>query len=303
MDLENKFNIGKINNTYQRVDELHNANIFLGYNDIGKMSLVITEPGNVEKVFSSKIIHVDMNKRQDGKVALSFDLEENSFESLFLVFCEDIIESLREKQKNRILSYAVARWKYWKEMFKQSSKDMLTMPEIKGLIGELYVLQYFMIPKYGESNAIKSWMGPELSHKDFEINDTWYEIKSVSESSNSILISSVEQLDSELDGQLYIIRLEKTNALVKKSLTLNKIVSKITTILNDIDDLNLFRKKLDLAGYEYRKEYDDIAFIYKGMEIYSVNSSFPRITREMIPLEVNNVSYSLLLQKLQEFLV
>ena len=45
MELWRKFEQGKERHTYQRIDSEYRVNIFLGYNENGNMSMVLTEPG------------------------------------------------------------------------------------------------------------------------------------------------------------------------------------------------------------------------------------------------------------------
>ena len=91
MNIEEKFQKGVVDHTYQRIDSEYKVNIFLGYTDEGNMSMVITEYGNKVLVKSTKLIEVSLKKREDEKMALSFDLLDNSYKSLFLLFCNDII--------------------------------------------------------------------------------------------------------------------------------------------------------------------------------------------------------------------
>ena len=45
MDIQKKFEAGRQNHTYQRIDANYVVNIFLGYNEKGNMSMIITENG------------------------------------------------------------------------------------------------------------------------------------------------------------------------------------------------------------------------------------------------------------------
>ena len=91
MELLKKFEKGALSHTYQRIDSDYKVDIFLGYNDEGQMSMVITENGRETPVKSSKFISVQLKRREDGKLALSFDLLDNTYKSMFLIFCKDII--------------------------------------------------------------------------------------------------------------------------------------------------------------------------------------------------------------------
>lgn len=302
MDLQKKFEVGAKSHTYQRIDADYKVNIFLGYNDDGCMSMVITENGVDARVKSSKIIDVKIKRREDKKLALSFDLLDEAYKSMFLIFCKDIIVICEKSGPEMAISNALMRWKYWKEMFGRRKNHLLDKLEIKGLIGELIELKNFFMQKYDETKAITSWMGPMLGHKDFEIENTWYEVKTVAENATQVIISSFEQLESEEDGHLVIVRLEDTSAVTKNAINLNSLVLNIVNLIEDPENLEMFRTKLDNVGYSADMEYDSYNFLYKSTQRYVVNERFPRLRRDEINICIGNVKYSILLNGIAEFM-
>ena len=301
MDLQKKFEAGEKKHTYQRIDADYKVNIFLGYNDDGCMSMVITENGVDSRAKSTKIIDVKLKRREDKKLALSFDLLDDAYKSMFLVFCKDIIVICEKSGPEMAISSALMRWKYWKEMFGRRKSQLLDKSEIKGLIGELLELKNFFMEKFDETKAVSSWMGPMLGHKDFEIDDTWYEIKAVSENATQVIISSLEQLESDIDGHLVIVRLEETSTTAKNAINLNSLISSIVNMIEDPENLEMFRVKLDNVGYSIDVEYDTYNFLYKSTQRYVVNSEFPRLRRENLNACIGNVKYSILLNGISEF--
>lgn len=301
MNIEEKFKKGADTQTYQRIDVDYKVNIFLGYNEDGKMSMVITEPGKKEVVKSTKLIDVSLKKREDQKMALSFDLLDVSYKSMFMIFCKDIIVVCERAGSQMAISTALTRWKYWKEMFGKRNSEILDKQEIKGLIGELIELHDQFMTNYDEATAIKSWMGPLMGHKDFEINETWYEVKSVNENAIQVNISSLEQLESETDGHLVIIRLEETSATSELSTNLNKMVLSVTDSIKDPDNLDLFRVRLDNMGYTPNDEYDNYNFVFKGRQCYSITDGFPRLTRKDVPESIGNAKYTVLLNGISNY--
>lgn len=301
MDIEQKFEAGRSGKTYRRIDPEYTVDIFLGYNEDGHLSMVITEPGKETSVKSSKYINTTLSKRKDGKLSLSFDLLDDAYKSMFMLFCKDVIAVCERAGSSLAITNAVTRWKYWRNLFgnrKQNTLDSLT---IKGLVGELIMLRDFFIDRYGEKDAVNGWMGPLLGHKDFEINDTWYEIKSISESALQVTISSLEQLSSEIEGHLMVVRLEDTSSVSSLSINLNSLVSDITSMLDDPDLLNLFITRLANVGFEPDEEYDKYNYIFKGLEIYNIREGFPLIDRKNVPEAVGNVKYTLLLNGISKF--
>lgn len=301
MQLVEKFQKGAMTRTYQRIDKEYRINVFIGYNPDGQMSMVITEKGKSEKVKSTKFINVNLNKREDGKMALSFDLLDNAYESMFVVFCKDIILMCEQAGREMAISNALLRWKYWKELFGKRRNTILEKNEIKGLIGELLELKNYFIPKIGSDNAITSWMGPLLGHKDFELSDTWFEVKTVHEAAVQVVVSSIEQLEAEIDGHLVVVRLEDTSPLTNSAVSLNKLVLEIMDTINDPETLEKFRIKLDNVGYEQNTLYDEICFLYKGTERYVVNDNFPRLRRKEVNDAIGNAKYSILFNGIIDF--
>lgn len=301
MDLLKKFERGIETHTYQRIDSDYKVNIFLGYNDDGKMSMILTEDGREERVKSSKLIDVQMKRREDRKIALSFDLLDQAYASMFTVFCKDMIVVCEKAGKDLAISSAIIRWKYWKELFGKKRSQLLDKQEIKGLMGELYELQMRMIPEYGYQKAIKSWMGPLLGHKDFEINDTWFEVKTINDGAVQLVVSSLEQLESEEDGHLIVVRVDETSENNSKSLNLNKLVLQIIDLIEDPEALEEFRIKLDNIGYTAESEYESYNFIVKGVDVYTVDKMFPRLRRKDMNNAIGNAKYTILFAGIADF--
>lgn len=301
MDIPAKFKKGAENHTYQRIDSQYKTDIFLGYNDDGQMSMVITEPGSHSNVNSSKYINVVLMKREDGKMALSFDLLDDTYKSLFTIFCKDIISVCENAGKNKAVESALKRWKYWKNMFGKRKSDLLDTLRIKGLIGELLELKNHFMKNYDESAAVNAWMGPLLGHKDFEIDNTWYEVKSIAENAVKVDISSLEQLDSENDGHFVIIRLEPTSTVNNNAINLNSVILSVSDKIVSPEIREQFLNKLDNVGYTYDEEYNKYCFLYKGTEYYSINNKFPRLIRTDINQAIGNAQYTILLAAITDF--
>lgn len=301
MELSEKFKNGIESHTYQRIDSDYKVNIFLGYNDDGKMSMIITENGKEENIKSSKLIDVHLKRREDNKLALSFDLIDLAYAPMFTVFCKDMIMVCEKAGKDLAISTALIRWKYWKEMFGKKRSQLLDKQEIKGLLGELLVLKNQMISQYGCKEAIKSWRGPLLGHKDFEIERTWFEVKTVNDGANQLVISSLEQLESDIDGHLVVVRLDETSENNETAINLNSLVVKIIDLIEDPEIMEEFSIKLDNIGYTIDPEYDNYCYIFKGLDVYAVNEKFPRLRRKDIFNAIGNVKYTILLTGIIDF--
>lgn len=299
-EIKEKFKFCNIKNSYKRINATHPLNIYIGLSGENNKSLAIITSGELEEIESSKLIKVSLFKRENNDITITFDLLDDAMKDLFYRFCADIIESLANVTNQDIIKFIAQRWKNWISLFKNPINDVLSEIEVKGLLGELIFLNDFMFKNYGYENSLNAWMGPSLAHKDFEINDTWYEIKTINQNSITVKISSLEQLDSTYDGNLVIITLERSNEEVASSITLNSYVDRIKSIIPS-NLLPLINCKLGLAKYKYEKIYDQYVYSLKNICQYKVNEGFPKISKNNLPLEIVRVNYEILLESIEKF--
>lgn len=288
---------------FQRVDDSHILDLYIGKDSFSQDTLLLisdTEPVNI---FSAQIIQVNILKRNDGKWSLSFSLLDNNFEDLFCHFCEDMIKSSRLLADKKQGSYFICdRYVKWQNMLTKYKYGLLSETQIKGLIGELYFLKNILIPLHGEKMAVYSWIGPEKTDQDFMYKDFWYEVKSTVSGAGSIKISTIEQLDTNREGELVVIYLDKTSYADERKITLNSIYHQI---LDSLLDDNLKYKLNDILlnmGYCERNEYNEYLFKFSGLVRYAVNKEFPCIRRSDIPDSIINTKYELSLPSIHKYI-
>lgn len=287
---------------FKRVSSTHPIKLYLGLDEIGRKALIyITEI--VDVVFqSTKLIEVNVRTRQDGEKAVCFSLVDDTECDIFYKFCEDIIEHTKDANDLNGLKIIYNKWNRWINTFKNPHSEIMREKEIRGLIGELVFLRDYLFDKYTIEMAIQAWGGPNMSHKDVEISNTWYEIKTCYQSSKVVEISSIEQLDSNVDGHLCIVELEDSNIHVNGYLTLNKLIEQISDMIINVSLKEEFMKKVSSAGYYYHEEYDAFIYSCKAINKYLVNDDFPRLKKPNLPKEIATASYELLIPNLREFL-
>lgn len=244
INFEEQFSKLKANeDILKKVDTNNEIKIFFGLSKEGKKRLAFQSSNVIEQIESTKTINVN-HYRDSENYWLSFDLEDNKFQNLFYTFCSDMVNSLSglSDAKNE-LEYIKNRFYNWKKMFQNVTIKELSEEKEQGIFGELYFLYKYIIPKYGVDTSILSWAGPLKFNKDFSINDTWYEIKTSSVSSTNIKITSLSQLDSENEGFLSVVKVEKMSQEFNGNLysvynLIQLIMSQITTIKVQDDFLN-----------------------------------------------------------------
>lgn len=302
LDLEKKFETGKNNNTFQRIDAECPHDIFVGY-DMGKAVLCVKGKGEPREVHSTGIIQTILIEKENGRFELFFILNEESYFQQFIKFCTDIIENIFVVTEKKLLKTALNTWSCWTELFKGKRSQFLNENQIKGLLAELLFLENYLMPRVGKENAVNAWMGPEMNHKDIEIGETWYEIKAVSSSALTVKINSLEQLDAEISGYLSIYFLDKSNKTWDNAINLNVCVRSIKNKLENYDVRMLFKQKLLKVGYYEDPFYDSICFHHTKTAMYRVIDGFPVISKKELPDGIVKVSYELLIESLTAFLV
>ena len=286
---------------YKLVDPKHPFEFYLGIDDKGHKSIVIR--GNNKPAFlkSTSAIEVLVGKTRNNCWQLSFHLLYDSMAGLFYRFCDDLIETSRKLPSDFDgLEFTAKRYNSWKKLFYIIKKDLLSENEIIGLIGELLFMKTELANIYGYEVAVKSWTGCDKTHKDFSIDDEWFEIKSTFPTSLTVKISSIEQLDSDNDGHLIVYEFEKMSE-VFEGMTLNSIVRDILSSFPfELEDLIL--AKLKNSGYCYDDYYDKFVYRLYSYNKYIVSETFPRIRKDYISDSIVKVQYEILKRDLDKYL-
>ena len=290
--------------TYHRVDGIHPLDLYVGIDNQRRWELLLVcdfEPLSIE---SSKMISVQKRRRNDGRWTLSFSLVDDKYKEMFLLFCGDIIDSSRTiSNKKKAVKYIGKRYHQWREMLANSQGDLLSASEIKGLIGEMFFLQTYLAPIYGIEKAAMSWTGPRQLPQDFVLDDTWYEIKTISSSRNEIKISSIRQLDSNTSGKLVVICADKTSVTNAKAINLNQLYFHLMGEITDDSIKADFSMLLMRFGFFPRPEYEtaDYTFEIGQVNQYLVTELFPCLRRKDIPENIVEANYTISLPAIQSY--
>lgn len=283
-----------------RFGDNRHLSIYIGRDDDARYSFDFRGKYKPVRITSSDVIAVEQYKQGD-LLTLRFSLENSDLLEYFCTFCQDLMDSVRVTSDDEA-AYQTLRSRYysWRQLFRPDNARM-TEAEIMGLIGELLFLKNYMIPERGIDVALESWMGPEKTHKDFSDQQDWFEIKTISFGKESVRISSVEQLDSDIDGTLVIYELEKMSPSFD-GIKLNQLANNIIASLQSASQREVFIDKLQLFGFDFSNEYDNLVFVLRGEHKYKVDTNnFPRIHRDMLPDAIARVQYELLLTEIEPF--
>ena len=283
-----------------RFGDNRHLSIYIGRDDDARYSFDFRGKYKPVRITSSDVIAVEQYKQGD-LLTLRFSLENGDLLEYFCTFCQDLMDSVRVTSDDEA-AYQTLRSRYysWRQLFRPDNARM-TEAEIMGLIGELLFLKNYMIPERGIDVALESWMGPEKTHKDFSDQQDWFEIKTISFGKESVRISSVEQLDSDIDGTPVIYELEKMSPSFD-GIKLNQLANNIIASLQSASQREVFIDKLQLFGFDFSNEYDNLVFALRGEHKYKVDTNnFPRIHRDMLPDAIARVQYDLMLTEIEPF--
>jgi len=289
-------------NSWKLVDESHPLKLYVGIDEEGRYALeYMGSFVHNKNVKSSKLIEINHYKMSKDKRSMVLSLTDTSCLREFCIFCNDLVDSTSKLSKFSKKGYETLCNLYftWQKMFKSHS-EILSEHEIKGLIGELLFLKDEMFPLWGISNSISSWTGPDASKKDFSIENTWYEIKTIEYGKKTVGISSLEQLESLVDGVLVVYQLEKMSSGFN-GITLNNLINEILHMVSLLPDKQLFIDKLHKVGFSFSDVYDEYVYDKRELSKYRVNESFPKLVKNRVPQAIAKAAYEITLSEIIKY--
>ena len=283
-----------------RFGDNRHLSLYIGRDDEARYSFDFKGKYKPVRISSSDVIAVEQYKDGD-LLTLRFSLDNNDLLEYFCTFCQDLLDSVKVTNDDETAYHTLrSRYYSWKQLFRPD-KARLTETEIMGLIGELLFLRDYMIIERGIDGALESWMGPEKTHKDFSDQQAWFEVKTISFGKETVRISSIEQLDSDINGKLVVYELEKMSPSYE-GIRLNQLVNSIIALLVNVHQRETFMAKLQLYGFDFSNENDNIVFALRNKYMYKVdNKYFPRLCRSLLPGAIAQAQYDLLLTEIESF--
>lgn len=237
---------------------------------------------------------------QNGVWILKLELLDLSNRSIFISLMADLItESLGYEDDESCVRATVDRFLDWKTMMSNRS---FSRTEEKGLFGEMYVLRKIM-DKTDPLTAVQAWMGPNFAVQDFKFASTWVEVKTISTSSFSVKINSMEQLDSSDPGYLFVVQADE-DPVGEKTETVYSLFEELGSRIKKFSSeaYQLFMDKLKEFKYIIYTDNDDqMKFAVKGELIYHVDDCFPHLNAADDRHAIKSVKYELMLSALTDW--
>lgn len=294
-------------NNQKKLDVFAGLKVFYGVNQSGNIRLSFLSSIPAPKFISTRTIFIEQGLEGKNNYWTNFDLTDNLASEVFYSFCNDMVMSILDLADERVCFKNLSNhFNMWKKMFKKELSVGLSYETAKGLYGELFILDKYLLEKFGEVKAIEGWTGGDNLSKDFAIEDTWFEVKTTSPKSNVIEISSLTQLDASTNGYLIIVKVETMAECYDDGLCrLTHLFNSIMAKLNTIEMKDKFIDKVIKCGFIPGNSLDEkYVFRYVKDSFYIISQEFPRLREEDIRFkEINNVTYSLIINALERFKV
>lgn len=293
-------------NQFKLISTVRAVQVFKGIDLDGNSSLVIIFNHKPElELKTAKMRSKIVEKKEEFRLFVSLQDDDEVLSDVFDIFVTDIVDHLEKaKDEAEVVERVGQRFNYWSELFKKIQKNRLDEKWIRGIWGELYFLDKFLIPKVGTEEAVKSWVGPEKTNQDFITNDKIFEIKTCLQNANTVKISNNNQLSRKM--YVTVLTVAKSSEMDKESLNLYDLIEEISKQLTNATLLQIFQEKLlhlELFPIGNAKIYDAFAYKFENIEHHYVSDEFPFIDDQQVPSAVLKYSYELILSEIEKFVL
>lgn len=282
----------------RRVDNLSDHNIFWITDLKGSYGFCLQSKNTFNNTDSKSYLKginiVKRNSAEDiGELFLLLNQKEDW--PIFLSLCNDLVSMTHRYDDDLAMISAVEiRLNRWQQLLKLDSLNEMSQKAQMGLYSELTCLLEMVIPKYGVSQSITAWVGPDFDKQDFLLDNAIFEVKSYKTSKGEVVnISSVNQLYSE-KIPLYLLTYGLT--VSENGTSIDDLVLVINELLES--ETNDFKDQFDskLMEYGYIPELATkplIKFIVDKNKGYLVSDSFPKLDPTSLAQEIISVKYSI----------
>jgi hypothetical protein len=282
------------------------SDLYLGINKDANRCLILSLPKKHNINFKATIkenLSIEFFSETNYIV---LKLIDNTFYELF----DDLIISMynRIKDLSDVDNYSkefIQTFYKWSEFFNDKNSLLLSSEIIKGLFGELFLLQSYIdnLELTNVNDILNSWTGPFDKRHDFTFNQKDIEVKTKTESKLDITISSEYQLEKNLDKELELVVI---SVIEDDGYTLQFLIKEIKNKIQlKSGDYTLFLKALNIKGIDLKNAslYDNYLFKPISQITYNCTSlSFPKIVKSNISKEISKVKYDLRISALNSFI-
>lgn len=278
----------------RRIDALHPHDLYADFDAPDQIGMVVVCSHRPQDFRPMRAIAVEVGQRADGRWSLRLALLQPLLLPVFAAFCRDIISFTREGTSDDGLGDAVlSRLNRWRSLLEREAPG-LSDEVLRGLIGELILLDSHLLPLFSMDVAIASWKGPSGAAQDFLLpSGCLIEVKTADRDASAVLINGLSQLASDAPLTLAVVRVQATGAAATGAVTAPAMIAKLRNILIDHPDAARdFEASLAALGWHDHPAHEEVALRVLHIEAFTVNDDFPRLIPSSVPAGVQQVTYS-----------
>jgi putative PD-(D/E)XK family protein DUF4420 len=284
----------------RRIDASHPLDLYADFEAPDRPGLVAVCKTRASDSRSLRALSIEQGARSDGRWSLRIVLNEPQLLPVFAALCRDIISYTRNGIDQTTLADAVIRRiDRWRSLLERNATG-LGESVLRGLIGELFVLEHELLRTLVPSVAVKAWLGPQGFPQDFLLpSGIRIEVKTIGRDASTVLVSGLGQLDAGVDPlAVMVVRAEVTGASAPDAATVPLLVSRLRSRLaQEPDALVDFDAALACVGWHEHPSHDSFALRPLSLELYDVDDQFPRLTAASVPSGVESADYTVRLPR------
>ncbi len=219
-------------------------------------------------------------------------------QTVFAGLCRDIVEFTRrgvtEEAAPAVILSRVERWRRLLE----GELRGLSEAELRGLIGELIILEADVMSACSPYDAVCAWTGPLGAPQDFNLpSGQRIEVKALRPGAGECRINGLGKLDSESDPLiLAVVRLDSVGREAEGAMNAASLIERVRrTLAHAPPAQNEFDSRLAAAGWYEHPSHDEIMVRVVRIERYIVDSDFPKLTASTAPHGVIDADYTIIL--------
>lgn len=295
-----------------RVDATHAWNLYWAIDSDGRPLLALRHA--VTSAASLRLPRFNGVEVGHGRATGSTDdlllltLTDQSLRDVFWRLCIDIVDSTRScSSESEVVAVFVRRTWRWHHLLRGGSASHLSREAQMGLVGELAVLERFILPHTAPVAAVDGWLGPERAPKDFEFGHVGIEAKAHGPAArDEVQISSIDQLSrAGLSALFLCVTRVASSPDPQLGATVTEIADALRSHIENSDPaiLGTFDAKLTAAGLDSTHDYSDTKWVVGETVVFEVREEFPRIEPALVSPSIVRVQYALRLTDCEEFIV
>lgn len=223
-------------------------------------------------------------------------------QDVFTVLADDLARrsvGCSEPEAVRRVLAALGRW----QKFLAAAGRSLSDEARRGLWGELYALEYLIMPTVGIDAAVAAWRGPAGAPQDFQHQGTAIEVKTrASRSPGIVRISSEQQLHEAPWRHLLLthIAVDEQDGTGE---TLPDRIARVRSLAAATPAAEVLEDALADAGWldAEMEKHQVRGFVHRELDVFRVVDACPRLTPTVLPAGIGGVAYDLSLDAARPF--